>query len=111
MICALLTAAVVFILSARIFPDREGTGAVITVNGAEYKTVDFTEQLIEIKNEYGVNIIAVDSGGIWMRDSDCDSRECVKTGRIESAGEVIACLPHHLVITVSGGGDTDAVSR
>jgi len=36
--------------------------------------------------------------GVRMTSSDCPGGDCIRTGVIKSAGEVIACLPHKFAI-------------
>ena len=51
----------------------------------------------------------VEDGAVSVTEADCADKICVHEGKISRTGEVIACLPHELIITVQGAGeDTDA---
>ena len=42
-----------------------------------------------------------------MKDADCPDRLCVKQGSISKNGESIVCLPHKVIVTVTGGDGAD----
>ena len=48
----------------------------------------------------GWNTVTVDGHTIAVTDADCHDKICVKTGAISQKGEVIACLPHKLIIEI-----------
>ena len=56
---------------------------------AEYRAV--TDQ-----GDY--NVVIVKDRAVMVREADCANQVCVKTGWIHNPGEVIACLPHKLII-------------
>ena len=44
-----------------------------------------------------------------MEDADCPDKVCVKTGKIKSPGQTVVCLPHRVVIEITGdNADIDA---
>ncbi|MDR2931659.1 MAG: NusG domain II-containing protein [Oscillospiraceae bacterium] len=47
-----------------------------------------------------------------MTDADCPSLDCVHAPAISSPGQVIACLPHRVLVRLTGGeeGEVDAVA-
>jgi hypothetical protein len=51
--------------------------------------------------------------GVRMTSADCPGGDCVRTGTIKNAGEVIVCVPHKLVIRLVSRQKprVDAVSR
>ena len=77
----------------------------IFVDGELVSTENLSENVapIIIENSYGRNIVTVEPDGIEMIWSDCPSQTCVRTGKIMRHGEAIACLPHHLLVTLDGG--------
>ena len=47
---------------------------------------------------------------VYMSDADCPDKLCVHTGTIHKTGETIVCLPHRVVVEITGTTDTfDAV--
>lgn len=96
---------------------NESRIAKITVDGELFKTVELTgeEQTIEIKTEFGYNILKVHDYGIEMIDADCADKVCLSFGFIERNGGTIVCLPHKLLVEIEGnsgeGDELDAVVK
>lgn len=75
--------------------------AEIKLNGKVIQQVDLSkDDTFVIDPEGGSNIIKVEGGKIAIVEADCSDKVCVKTGAISSAGEVIACVPHKLIILI-----------
>lgn len=55
-----------------------------------------------IETDLGTNTVAVENGEVHMEDADCPGHDCIDQGAIGSAGEVIVCLPHKLIVTIEG---------
>ena len=51
----------------------------------------------------GYNRIVVTDGGVRVSEADCASQTCVHSGIRRLPGDVIACLPHRLIIRIRGG--------
>jgi len=87
----------------------------ISIDGETVRSDRITdiESQIVIENSYGRNIIEIKDGAVEVIWSNCVSQVCVRTGKISRPGEVIVCLPHHLLIAVEDGRqpeDIDAVA-
>lgn len=80
----------------------DGRTAVITLDGQIYQTLSLdTDKIITVYTPNGsYNRIEVKDAGIRVSEADCANQTCVNTGTIHRNGEVIACIPHKLVITV-----------
>jgi len=79
----------------------------IFVNGEPVRSEGLAETIdpILIESPYGSNIIKIDSGSVQVAWSDCSSQVCVRTGKISRPVEVIVCLPHRLLIAITGNRD------
>ncbi|MDR1412970.1 MAG: NusG domain II-containing protein [Actinomycetes bacterium] len=55
----------------------------------------------------GHNLLKIEKGRATVIDADCPELLCTKQRAISKEGESIVCLPHKLVITVSGGKPND----
>lgn len=91
--------------------------AKISVDGKLLRTVELTgeEQEIEIKTEYGYNLLKVHDYGIEMIDADCPDKVCYTFGFIERNGGTIVCLPNKLLVEIEGapgeGDEVDAIVK
>jgi hypothetical protein len=65
-----------------------------------------------VDNELGKNVIEINKEYVKIIDADCHDLICVKAHEISKVGESLICLPHKLVVTITGEGkqETDEVS-
>lgn len=111
----ILSAAVLAMLFINVFafsavPDT----VIIELDGREYAKYSLKEinssKSIEIKSKYGYNKVVIFPDGACISDADCPDRLDVEQGKITKTNECIICLPHKLVVRISGGGGADAVA-
>ena len=78
--------------------------AYITVCGKLYRRLELNStpsyQEFTIKTPYGSNTVVVRNGSIYVGDADCKDKICVKHPPANSPGDIIACLPHKLIIEI-----------
>lgn len=81
---------------------REGAKAVVQVGGQGKQELDLSrDQEFWVGDpEIGRNLIRVEGGTVMVSQADCPDKICVHTGPISQEGEVIACLPHGVVIYI-----------
>ena len=109
---SLLIIGIVFTVCIFAF-SKSGNTLVISVDGKLYGEYSLTkDDKIYISNEYGTNIIVIENGEVYMEDADCPDKLCMNQGRIKKAGQNIVCLPHRLVLEITGDekGEYDAIS-
>ena len=84
----------------------EGTVAVISIDGEEFRRIDLSKVKesydIEIETQWGCNTVHVEPGRISVTEADCPDHICVAHGAISSAGIPIICMPHRLIIEIEG---------
>ena len=62
--------------------------------------------------EQVLNLIVIENGKVRVAEASCRGGDCVRMGSISREGELIACLPHKLLISITGGGEVpDAVIK
>ena len=78
--------------------------AVVTQDGKQLYDIPLTghrgTEEIVVADEHGTNTIRIEDETIAVIDADCPDLVCVKTGKAAKKGDVIACLPHKLLIEV-----------
>lgn len=84
-----------------------GGQVVVRVDGQVTATLSLGEdQTYEIETpEGGTNLLVIHQGTAWLEDANCPDRLCVRQGKIRYAGDSIICLPHLLVVEITGGQD------
>ena len=58
----------------------------------------------------GETVVVCQDGYVWVEDSCCPNKLCVKTGKVRTPGQVIVCVPNEVVVRIVGGSDVDAVA-
>ena len=59
----------------------------------------------------GTNTVQVEKGRIRVSEADCPDRVCVSQGWISNGTAPIVCLPHKLMIEITGtGGELDGAA-
>lgn len=92
----------------RIFvADADASVVYVYVDNTLYESIPLENNgVYEIKSEDGNNQITIDNGQVYVSESDCDGRDCVKMGRISKSGETICCLPHKLIIKIKASDNS-----
>ena len=86
------------------------TYAEVTLDGKPYKKIILSEHSgedkIDVKTEYGYNIIDIKDQSIGIIDADCRDRICIKSGFISKPGQISVCLPHKLMIEIKSNDNS-----
>ncbi|MBO5896334.1 MAG: NusG domain II-containing protein [Clostridia bacterium] len=107
----------IFLLSGLfgfLFMNPSGKTAVITVDGAEVRRIDLdtaADEVITLDTDPQVKI-RVEDGTIRFIDAKCPTNACQHRGKLLAGGEVAACVPAGVVISITsdgGSSDIDAV--
>lgn len=109
--------AAVLLASAGLFVIQRGRAGgdriVITVDGQAVEELSLnkdSEAFIQTGQD-GYNRIIIRRGKAYVAEANCANQICVNSAGIGKDGEVIACLPHKLLITViSSQKEVDGVA-
>jgi len=95
------------------FGQNTGDELLITVDGKKFGSYSLMEdQEIAIKDDGHINKITIMDGVVSMSFSDCHGQDCVKMTPISKTGENIICLPHKIVLEITGSDAAyDSVAR
>ena len=87
-----------------------GTYAEVTLDGKPYKKILLSEhrgeEQIDVKTDYGYNVIEIKDASIAIIDADCRDKICIKSGFISKPGQLLVCLPHKLMVEIKNN-DTE----
>lgn len=100
-------AAVVIIAAAGFFigflqASKDAGTVTVTVDGelfGEYPLDKDAE--ITVNSPDGVNVLIIKNGKADVISADCPGGDCVSQRAIGKNGEMIVCLPHKVIITVT----------
>lgn len=83
---------VIFINSA-----DKGKSATIIVDGKTQETISLDESFQKEIN--GVSVCC-ENGEIYVKDSVCPDKVCIRSGKISKSGESIICAPNRVAIKI-----------
>ena len=105
LVCVILVLALVSFVIFKACA-KEGNEVTITVDGKLYKTLPLdTDAVVEVvsgKNGEYKNTVVIKDGAVSISYANCPDGICEKHRAIKHDGRSIVCLPHNLVVTVSG---------
>jgi len=61
---------------------------------------------LQVDGELGVSDIIIDQQGARIATSPCASQRCVLSGPHRHAGDIIACVPNRILITLRGHAES-----
>ena len=84
-----------------MLPDS-GLVAVVQMDGEKIHEMDLDQdaEYTAVTEDGHVNVVVVKDQSVMVREADCANQVCVKTGQIRNPGEVIACMPHRMIIYI-----------
>lgn len=91
------------VMNVEIIQDGKLLQRVLFKKGDQAK--DF---IIEYKGGY--NRLRTEDGRITVIEANCPDRDCVKRGWLKKPGDSAVCLPHRLVIRLTGESEVDGVT-
>ena len=104
MIAAMLLAALVLYLISQVSLGTEASTIVVTLDGKEVLRRPLAvENTYDIAQEDGsLNVIAVENGAVYMKDANCRDGLCIRQGKMRNGAKTIVCLPHKVVVQLTG---------
>ncbi len=97
---AFIAVAVLMLLGA-VFFKTDGKTVEITVDGENFGVYQLDkDQTIEVKSDFGVNIVEIKDGRVRVTEADCPDKYCVSHVPVENHGETVVCLPHKMIVEV-----------
>ena len=104
MIAAMLLAALALYLISQISLGAEASTIVVTLDGKEVLRRPLAvESTYDIAQEDGsLNVIAVENGAVYMKEANCRDGLCIRQGKMKNGAKTIVCLPHKVVVQLTG---------
>ena len=84
----------------------EGNNVIVKINGVEATSYSLEDDVrYEIKtgkNNENINVLVIKNGKAYITEADCPDGICKEYRPISYVGETIVCLPHKVVIEITG---------
>ena len=113
LLLCIVAAAAVIALFMRLAGSANGAEIIVSVDGETFGTYSLSvDRTIDVENEFGHNRIIIKGGSAYMEFADCPDKYCMTYKPISKTNENIICLPHRLVVRVTGAeSEIDAVTQ
>ncbi len=73
---------------------------------ASYSLQNFKEEKnVEIKSEFGTNVLKISNDGAEMLSASCPDKRDVMDGKITKSGQTIICMPNRVMVKLLGNND------
>jgi hypothetical protein len=59
---------------------------------------------VHAKGDIGVSDIVIDTHGVHFESSPCIGKQCILAGTKHHAGDIIACVPNRILVSIRGSG-------
>jgi hypothetical protein len=90
------------------FFSQSGQRVIVTVDKKTVLEEPLSkDQELEIPLTNGKNTLRIKDNAVSMKTADCPDQICVRHKPISRSGETIVCLPHKVVVEITGEEDTD----
>ena len=90
------------------------TGFDIYVDGNLHSSYKFSQlkngQIIELNTEYGYNKFIYENNSVMCIETDCKDKLEIKTGKIKKVNQILVCMPHKLIVQITGKNNIDGIS-
>lgn len=110
LLTGLLAAGLILALALALTRQTGGT-VEVRVAGELVKCFPLSEDVTYeiIGADGGGNLLIIRDGAAWIEEADCPDALCVGMGRIRRSGQSVVCLPHQVVVEITGAADDGGV--
>ena len=78
---------------------EKGKSATVLVDGKSVEIISLDE---DYENQVNGVTICCENGEIYVKNSVCPDKVCVRSGRVSKSGESIICAPSRVAIKIDG---------
>jgi len=99
-------------LSSLLLPGRgPGKWALIEAEGRTLGRFPLKgDEDVSVPGPLGITQIRIEGEKVWVVDSPCPHKLCVKMGKKIRAGAVIVCVPNRVIVRVEGRKEFDSIT-
>ena len=102
-----------FLHSSKMNPIETADGYYLITYSDDMADVEYSANKSDFKLAEGTsyNLLYVAEGTVFMEEADCRDQICVHHRPVSSVRESIVCLPHRLVVEITGDHDAPVDQR
>ncbi len=83
--------------------NEAGSYAEIQVNQKQYTRVALSrDQIIKVSGPIGITEVKIENGHARIIKSPCQNKICIKSGYIQYADRILACIPNKVLVRIVG---------
>ncbi|MEE0751636.1 NusG domain II-containing protein [Frisingicoccus sp.] len=110
LVCIVLLLGIAGFFVIKYMNREDGGTLTVTVDGKIYETYDLDkDQEVSLEIDGWYNRFEIRDGRVSMIEADCPDHYCVDHAAIDKVNETIVCLPHRVVLEITGGGEEKEV--
>ncbi len=103
----LLSLTVIVLLSVSVYGGNTAARYVdIEASGKNYVYMLNKNQTVKVHGPLGITTIQIKNSTVFVTDSPCKDKLCIKALPLKKAGEWNACMPNKVFIRISGSKNT-----
>ena len=109
----IVAVALIVILFTKFFFSRPAEQQVKITGRSSQEYYGLNEdRVIEVEGPLGITKVIIKDGEVWVENSPCREKICMRMGRIKRTGDQLICIPNRVVVEIEGDIEyIDAVSR
>lgn len=114
LIAILIFMALLSYIIIRYVSESDGGQVEVVIDGKVEESFSLNEDITYkiFTDSENYNILEIKDGVVRVSEANCPDELCVTQNSIDKAGESIICLPHKLVIRITGtdASEVDAIA-
>jgi hypothetical protein len=109
----IVAVALIVILFTKFFFSRPAEQQVKITGRSSQEYYELNEdRVVEVEGPLGITKVIIEDGEVWVENSPCREKICMRMGRIKRTGDQLICIPNRVVVEIEGDIEyIDAVSR
>jgi hypothetical protein len=109
----IVAVALIVILFTKFFFSRPVEQQVKITGRSSQEYYELNEdRVVEVEGPLGITKVIIEDGEVWVENSPCREKICMRMGRIKRTGDQLICIPNRVVVEIEGDiAYIDAVSR
>lgn len=86
----------------RLLPQRGQFVSIVVDGRLAYRFNLSEEKEINVQGKLGKTCVKLVKGCVWISETPCPQKICMKMGKISRSGEMIVCVPNRILVKIEG---------